>query len=350
MLIVGLVLLLAGCTSARAAGTTPTTALPTAPISKAPPISSTAPISTTSSASSSTRVVNVPVPRGEQAVDALGVEIFVPAEFTVDPPCPGDSVNRPADGLTYDIACGVPMPPKARMVWIAGADDVIDGSVPPRTTTHCLSRPVLDGEPGCVVQDRSQDPNTVFLAAIWINHDVGIQIQAATDQKSWAMGVFSSAHWVPVDRHGCAVKRSPVGMTGATSGDAVMLPEDTSSLSVCWYSQNRLVASAYSASTEAIRSLAHPTEVTNGPGITLVASTKPQADAPPCAELDRTEGIVFLAHAAGRADAISAAQLADCRGTQLWSNGHVSVAAGEPLASALRAFTGFLLVFGYRER
>ena len=56
---------------------------------------------------------------------------------------------------------------------------------------------------------------------------------------------------------------------------------------------------------------------------------------------------MFLAHTPGRADAVSTAQLADCRGGQHWTNGTVSVLTGEPLASALRPPTKFNLVYGY---
>lgn len=154
---------------------------------------------------------------------------------------------------------------------------------------------------------------------IWSRHDVGIQIQAATTQAAWAMQIFNSAHWVPVDRQGCAATRSPVGLPQAAAvGKVGIRPADTESLSICWYSRNRLVASADVDSISAIGSIAHPAEVRNGPGIGLVSTYTPQADAPACADLDKTEGLVFLAHAPGRANAVSSAQLADCRGS---SNG-----------------------------
>lgn len=294
----------------------------------------------------SARRVNVPVPHGKEAVDALGVEIFVPAGLTLDPPCAGKSVNRPAYGLTYSIGCKGLEPPA---VWIASGKNVIDGASPPRSTRHCLSRPVLDGEAGCVIQDPIQDATTIALAVIWSHHDVGIQIQAAKNQAAWAMRIFNSAHWVPVDRQGCSATRSPVGLPEAptASGDVGIVPDDTASLSVCWYSQNRLVASAKVDSTTAIRSITHPTGVRDGPGIGLVPTHTPQASAPLCTDLDKTEGLVFLAHAPGRADAVSAAQLADCRGKQQWTDRTISLSTGEPLASALRASTGFLLVYGY---
>ncbi len=291
-------------------------------------------------------MAEVPVPSGERAVDALGVEIFVPDGLVLDPPCAGNSVNRPASGLTYAIGCVALMPPA---VWVATGKDVVNMASPPRSTTHCLSRPVLDGEAGCVVQDAGQDLNTITLAAIWPRHDVGVDILVVASQSSWAMRIFSSAHWVPIDRHGCAAGRSPVGLPEAptATGGARILPDDTTSLSICWYSHSRLVASAGVASVNAIRSINHPTGVTNAPGIGLVPKYTPQASAPLCTTLDTTEGLVLLAHTPGRADAVSTAQLADCRGQQQWTTGVVSVPTGEPLASALRTPIGFLLAYGY---
>ncbi len=310
-----------GCTTARSGG-------------------SSLPVDSTGSR----HTVDVPIPRGEQAVDALGVEIFVPAVLTLDPPCADNSVNRPASGLTYTIGCTALAPPA---VWIASGRDVIDGASPSRSTEHCLSHPVLDGEAGCIVEDPTQNTDTIELAAFWTQHDVGIEILVAADQSAWAMQVFNSAHRVPIDRHGCAAGRSPVGLPEAPSTGGGILPQDATSLSICWYSHHRLVASAGVDSASAIRAIAHPTGVTNGPGITLVATYAPQPTAPLCTDLDRSEGLVFLAHAPGRADTVSTAQLADCRGKQVWTDGRVSIASGEPLASALRAATGFLLVYGY---
>lgn len=289
-------------------------------------------------------VAGVAVPAGEQAVDALGLEVFVPKELMLDPPCAGNSINRPASGLTYTIGCTALAPPA---VEIATAKNVVDSASPARSTTHCLRRPVLDGETGCIVQDPTQNTDSIDLAAIWPRHDVGIQVHVAAGRSTWAMRVFDSARWVPVDRYGCAASRSTVELPEVTTAGGGILPDDTTSLTICWYSHNRLVASSSVGAKSKIQAIAHPTGVTNGPGITLVATYTPQATAPLCTELDKTEGIVFFAHFSGRADGVSTAQLADCRGQQQWTDGSRSIPTGESLASALRAATGFLLVYGY---
>lgn len=287
------------------------------------------------------------VPAGLQPVDALGVEIFVPAGLALDPPCPGHSVNRPSYGLTYAIGCSGMAPPE---VWIKSGHEVIYGASPPRSTEHCLARPVLDGEAGCVIQDPIQDATTILLAVIWPHHDVALQAQVLNGQAPWAMRIFNSAHLVPVDRQGCLAARSPVDLlpppTRTNGGD--VLPPDTTSVSICWYSHRRLVASAQVNSAPAIRSIAQPIAVANGPGIPVPPSYTPQDTAPTCAELNQTEGVVFIAHTAGGVDSISTAQFADCQGTQQWTNGTVSVPTGEPLASALRRSAGLLLTYGYQ--
>lgn len=297
---------------------------------------------------STTPAGDFPIPAGDQAVDALGIEIFVPERLALDPPCPGDSVSRPAYGLTYALGC---RPFVAPEVWIGTAQGVITGAVPPRSTSHCLRKPVLDGETGCVVKDKLSDATTTTVSAIWPKHDVAIEIQTLRSQTAWAMGIFASAHWVPVDRNGCAATRTPVGLADqADTPGASILPSGTASLSVCWYSGNRLVASASVDASPAIKSLAHPAGISNGPGIGAPPTYTPQPAAPSCTDLDKTDGVLFIAHRRGQPDADSTAQLADCRGEQQWTTGTISVAAGEPLASALREQAGFLIAFGYQAR
>ncbi|MGI8417256.1 MAG: hypothetical protein ACR2P2_13845 [Nakamurella sp.] len=233
-------------------------------------------------------------------------------------------------------------------VWIATAKDLINGAAPPRSLAHCLSRPVLDGEAGCVVQDKPGHT----LSAIWPEHRVGVEVEAAAGQSALATRIFNSAHWVPVDRFGCAAARAQVGLpSGPTVTGGGVLPDNTASLSVCWYSHSRLVASASVNSAGAIGSIAHPAGVTNAPGLADPPSPNtPLATAPLCVGLDKTEGVVFIAHRPGQTDSFSTAQLADCRGGQRWTNGTASVRVGEPLASALREQADFLIVYGYQAR
>ena len=205
-LVTGAVLTLiavAGCAAGRpdaasqsAAPTPSASTQPTNPVTTSPSRQDTvAGLSSAASASSDPApMVSVPVPPGEQAVDALGIEIFVPAGLSLDPVCADHSVSRPAYGLTYAIGCialGAPA------VWIYTAKNIVDGASPPRSTAHCLSRPILNGEAGCIVEDPTQNTDTIDLAAMWPHHDVGIQIHVATNQSAWAMRVFNFAHWVP---------------------------------------------------------------------------------------------------------------------------------------------------------
>ena len=286
------------------------------------------------------------VPPGQRAVDESGLEIFVPAELALDPPCPGNSVNRPAKGLTYEISC-VPLVPPA--IWMESAEDAAGA---PPSSADCLSRPVLDGEVGCVVQDPQQDATSVIQRISWPRHGVGMTFQVLADKSAWVNRIIATARWVPVDRHGCTMSRSPVGLPGPAvskeTRDARVLPENTARLSICWYSRRHLAASAEITTVKAIRSIAVPTQIANGPGIDTPPFYLPQATAPVCADLDKTEGIVFIAHRPNGSSTISSAQLADCRGEHSWTTGATSTAVGEPLASALRQQAGFLITYGYR--
>lgn len=287
------------------------------------------------------------VPADHRAVDALGLEIFVPDDLVVDPPCPGGSVNRPGYGLTYGIACAFLAPPA---LWLSSAASMASGGAAPTSANACVEQPILDGEAGCVSVDRDLDATTSLILATWTKHDVGLHLQVARNRQAWALSIIRTAHWVPIDRHGCAAARTPVAVPEPPleGGSGNVLPDDTSSLGVCWYSRNRLVGSATVDGQAAIQTIAHPVGVSNGPGISEPPEYTPQDAAPLCTDLRAAEGVLLLAHRAGRPDAESTAEFADCRGTRSWTNGTTSIGVGEPLASALRLRTGLLITNGYQ--
>lgn len=287
------------------------------------------------------------IPAGMQAVDALGVEIFVSADLTLDPPCAAQSVSRPTYGLTYLIGCG---PVQAPMVWITtAAAAAIWNNDPPATT--CANSVRLDGEAGrLTVTDPTPnvEPAEVTATIIWPRHDIAVIAEFPAGQRTQALAVAQSAHWVPVDRHGCAATRSPVVPADAGSLPAgSVLPADATSTSACWYSDGRLVASATLPPTAA-DGLEDPRPAGNAPGLGIPAPAyTPTPDGPSCNELGRTEGIVFQATRPDGSIAVSAAQFADCTGGQYWTDGTYAQPVDEALASAIYRAAGFLLVFGY---
>ena len=170
------------------------------------------------------------------------------------------------------------------------------------------------------MDEKIRDATSTILSAIWPQHAVGVEIQVDRHHEEWAMRIFDSAHWVPIDRHGCVATRDPVGLPDAplaTNPD--ILPVDTTSLSVCWYSHNRLIALATGATTAGITAIAHRRDLRQ-PRRKRPPPYSPQPTAAPRTELNRTEAVVLLAHSPGQRDSTPTAQLANCKGTQQWSN------------------------------
>jgi hypothetical protein len=99
-----------------------------------------------------------------------------------------------------------------------------------------------------------------------------------------------------------------------------------------------------------INAIAHPHGISDEPGGYPLPTYTPQPTAPACPDLNRTDGVVLIAHRPGQPDSTSTTQLADCQGTQQWTTGTVAEPAGQPLASALRDHTNLLIAFGYNAR
>jgi hypothetical protein len=285
------------------------------------------------------------VPAGTRAVDALGVEIFVPDDLAVDPPCAGQSVSRPAYGLTYAIGC---VPVQMPAIWIGTAAGPASWLDPP--DPDCGNSVRLEGEAGCLSvppPEPNSDPETGSATIVWLQHDVAITAQFVATQRAKTLAVLESAHWVPVDRYGCAATRSPVVPANAAGGsDGPVLPADATTIDACWYSGGRLVASATMGGSDPAGALANP-ELGPAPGITVTPPYTPSPDGPACSDLGRTDGVVFLARRPDGSVAESAAQFGDCTGGQYWTDGVHSQPVDQALASAVQSLTGFLLMLGY---
>lgn len=158
---------------------------------------------------------------------------------------------------------------------------------------------------------------------IWPHHDTAVVAEFPAGQQKQALAIVQSAHWTPVDRHGCAAIRSPVVPANAASLPAgAALPSEATSTSACWYSDGRLVASVTLPSSDVPGALEHPGAPGNAPGLGMAPlSYTPSPDAPACDDLGRTEGVVFQTTGRDGSIAVSAAQFADCVGGQFWTDG-----------------------------
>jgi hypothetical protein len=264
----------------------------------------------------------VPIPAGMQAVDALGVEIFVPTTFRIDPLCGPNLVRRPVAvlGAYCQVSTGT-------AVTFARTELDLRG-----TASTCRDRISLGDESSCI-SGSAGAKNSVRLGAWWPRHQVAIDVSTSDD--ALGLRIIRSAHAVPVDRHGCAAARDPIEPPGkhdpASIGGAPEVPDDrpARSMTVCWYIAHRLVASASLGSKDA------STVVHAAAGAKWLFSATSA-----CSAIDHSDAVVLEVRYRGGGSAEGILRLASCPGRSAQS-------AGSGFVAELARLAGMPLTLGY---
>lgn len=265
----------------------------------------------------------VPVPNGMKAVDALGVEIFVPQEFRVDALCSGPKVTRP-------VAIRAPSCPLSTGSTVVSISPDAHAQTP---SGRCMETLVLGGESTCLIA------HAVFIypaqySATWPRH--GVALTAGSNDQALVLSIFRSAHEVSIDRHGCAAARDPIDAPGqhdpADIGGAPAVPADRPAklMDVCWYIAQRLVASATLDAKDAAT-------VLHG-----AATARPlfsPVSEPACLAVDHRDAVILSVRYARGGAAEGIMRLAGCPGRD----------AGTPsdFVATLAQLTGMPLALGY---
>ncbi|MEP7020257.1 MAG: hypothetical protein ABI808_06370 [Pseudonocardiales bacterium] len=262
-----------------------------------------------------------PIPAGMKAVDTLGVEIFIPAAYSVDTGCGDRAVLRPVPFPGAPPSC-----PTSRDSIVA-----ISPSKPP-AARGCTEQIALGGERACLSDTATASiPSIDTFSVYWPQHRVAIS--ALGRDRAVLLRIIRSAHAVPVDRHGCPAARDPIEAPGqhdpAAVGGAPIVPAQrhASSMSVCWYIAHRLVASA-GLGTKDTASVLH------------AAAVQPTwfspVGSPGCGAVDRTDAVILGVRYSGGGSAEGIVRLAGCpwRGSAGGQDGFVVILArlaGMPL-------------------
>lgn len=183
------------------------------------------------------------VPSGMKPVDALGVEIFVPADFAVDNFCQSRTVQRPVV-VTEVRSCPLIFAPTSVRLTPREPRDL-------PSSAACIVTVALGDETSCIrsaptgVAGRQR---IVTLAVWWPKLQAGIEVM--TVDAPLGLRIIRSAHPVAVDRNGCAATNSalllPRGIPDPANvhvGDSASRIAPADGMSVCWYIGNRLAAS-----------------------------------------------------------------------------------------------------------
>jgi hypothetical protein len=239
----------------------------------------------------------IPIPAGMKAVDAMGVEIFVPADFTVDTPCSGPRVTRP---VAIPVAASCPSALNSTHVEIS--------AIPVPSRPGCSEQLELDGELACLSTTATTSlPSTSTYEAYWTKHRVAVS--AVGDDRAVLLRIIRSAHAVPVDRHGCAADRDPIEPPGkrdpADADGAPTVPENrpATSMGVCWYIANRLVAAGTLGADAADSVLRSANEA---------AKLFSPAGTAACSAVDHTDAVILSVHYARGGAAEGILRLARC--------------------------------------
>lgn len=163
--------------------------------------------------------------------------------------------------------------------------------------------------------------------------------------------ILRSAHAVSIDRNGCAARADAKQLAGPPISahpkvllDSELLPASTQQLSVCWYVSTRLVASALLDGPATRRVLTATT------GMASEWPSRPlQPSLPACEDVAKTDGVLLLAHTAGRSDRIAVADFADCgEGQSTTRSVTADFMSDSRLAMAIRKASGIPIALGYR--
>lgn len=276
-----------------------------------------------------------PVPAGMKAVDALGVEIFVPQDMAVDPgPC-GSGVFRPVAMPRRMPSC----PPRRGPRVTIGSIEPSTGAAPQACTGQRLA---LGRESAC----------TTTLAAVglppayevsWPGH--GVSITTDDLDHAAALKILSTAHAVALDRNGCVGRDDTLDVVPKPAPgtfNAQLLPRSSDSLSVCWYIGNRLVASALLDKDKARQVIG----VANGMA-PMYPARPPHPELLSCQSLAQTDAVLLIAHAAGRDDVTATTHFANCDGEPTSWSPTADFLTSADLATAIAKATGIPLELGY---
>jgi hypothetical protein len=252
--------------------------------------------------------------------------------MAIDPPC-GDGVNRPPPPASV-LSCA---PTFGSVVTISEAAR--------RTAGSCLTMVRLDEESGCVVAspgmtetDSSGTRQATDLTVTWPLHGVQIAVTRTFD-TSFSLQIIRSVHAVPVDRNGCAARNDALLLpkhvpdpANVRFADGLPRTDPARQMSVCWYVDNRLVASGLLGSKDADAVLR---------GAQEVADLFDPYTGGPCDPVDRTNGVELITEYADGSTGHAVLHAARCGGRS-----HASP-AGQYVANVGK-LAGMPLTLGYR--
>jgi hypothetical protein len=260
----------------------------------------------------------LPIPKGMRAVDALGIEIFVPQSMRVDGPCGENGVNRPLPSPLLQMSCP----------FIPGLVVTFSQATKP-SQAACVATVALDGERGCVTASLGESesgPNgtrqATDLVAVWPRHDVQLSTTRSFDEQA-ALRIIRSAHAVPIDRDGCAASVDPIQAPQhndpSQDGGASLVPpkRPARTMGVCWYIAHRLVASGLLNAHDA------NTVLGGARSATELFSAAPY----PGCRVDSTDGVKLITQYANGSRSTTVLYVAACAGRASRSAQYVSTLA-----------------------
>jgi hypothetical protein len=187
-----------------------------------------------------------PVPTGQSAISALGVELFVPTEIAGTVKGELGGCSGAGSGIFYGnyrgpvAACAAALDPQAISIAVTRVPSTQGQAVSPAGT--CIAVVLLRTESGCVYGGNFVSMTGASFAELsvqWPIADILVRVQ--DPDLAAAMAIIKSIHPIGIDRNHC----SPNAPPSLVSSEETSLNASATSASVCWYEAGRLRQSSY---------------------------------------------------------------------------------------------------------
>ena len=181
-----------------------------------------------------------PPAEGWRWESSLGVEVAVPEDWSVnDTDCNQTDAPTIVRSQGSVLDCLTPEPPNKQIVEIT-RENQDWGKEPPPPAELAVQEVTIDGERAQRIEGTTSDGRAAgWLKFPGLDH---VLIRARVHDEELLHRILDSVRVVDVDANGCATARD--GMRAKPPRASTLLPRDTTSVSICFFEQDDVIAAS----------------------------------------------------------------------------------------------------------